>query len=63
MDNVLYVSGYRKCKWWLAVEWNTGRTIGELKSLTTGAASYADGRLYVLDERATVAFWSLASRA
>ncbi len=53
-DGVLYAGGYRKAKWWFAVDWRNGQTIAEQKELTTGAAIYADGRLYVLDERGTV---------
>jgi outer membrane protein assembly factor BamB len=54
-DGVLYSAGYRRPKWWLGVDWQSGRTCCELKELTTGAAIYADGRLYVLDERGTAA--------
>jgi outer membrane protein assembly factor BamB len=55
VGGVLYSAGYRRPKWWLGVDWQTGRTRCELKELTTGAAVYADGRLYVLDERGTAA--------
>jgi len=54
VDGVLYSAGYRKPKSWLAVDWQTGETKHELEALTTGAAVYADGRLYVLDERGNV---------
>lgn len=50
LDDVMYIAGYRKPKWWFAIDWKTGQTRGELKSLTTGAAIYADGRLYCLAE-------------
>jgi len=53
-DGVLYSAGYRKSKWWFAVDWRNGQTLAEQKELTTGAAIWADGRLYVLDERGTV---------
>jgi len=55
VDGVLYSAGYRRPKWWFAVDWQTGRTRCEQKELSTGAAVYADGRLYVLDERGTAA--------
>lgn len=55
VGNTLFASGYREAKWWLGIDWRTGRTTCELKDLTTGAAVYADQRLYVLDERGTVA--------
>lgn len=50
VGNVLYAAGYRKPKHWFAVDWQTGQTLAELKSLTTGAAVYAEGRLYCLAE-------------
>ena len=49
-DGQLYGSGYRKHKSWLALDWQSGRTRYELKDLATGAAVYADGRLYCLAE-------------
>lgn len=55
IDGTLFASGYRRSKWWFGVDWQTGKTKYELKDLTTGAAIYADGRLYCLDERGTVA--------
>jgi outer membrane protein assembly factor BamB len=54
VDGTLFATGYRKSKWWLGIDWETGRTRSECKELTTGAAIYADGRLYCLDERGTV---------
>jgi outer membrane protein assembly factor BamB len=51
VDGVLYSAGYRKSKWWFATDWQTGKTKYELKDFTTGAAIYADGRLYCLDEK------------
>jgi len=51
----LYTSGYRRPKWWLSLDWKTGETRGELKGLTSGAAIYADGRLYVQAEDGAVA--------
>jgi hypothetical protein len=55
VDNTLFISGYRDVKWWLAIDWPTGRTLCELKDLTTGAAIYAGRRLYILDEEGTAA--------
>jgi outer membrane protein assembly factor BamB len=55
VDGTLFASGYRDIKSWLAIDWQTGRTQGEIKDLTTGAAIYADGRLYVLAEEGTAA--------
>ncbi|NQT40815.1 MAG: PQQ-binding-like beta-propeller repeat protein [Planctomycetes bacterium] len=54
LDGTLYAGGYKKSKWWFGVDWRTGQTKCELKDFTTGAAIYADGRLYVLDERGAV---------
>jgi len=54
VGNTLYGSGY-KAKWWMAVDWKTGQTRHELKDLTTGAALYADNRLYLFDEKGTMA--------
>ena len=51
VDGVLYSAGYRESKWWFAVDWQTGDTKYELEDFTTGAAIYADGRLYCLDEK------------
>jgi len=55
VDGVLYAAGYRKAKHWFAIDWETGKTLYEHNDLTTGAAIYADGRLYIQDERGTVA--------
>jgi outer membrane protein assembly factor BamB len=55
VDGTLYAAGYKKSKWWFGLDWQTGRRKYELKDLTTGAAIYADGRLYCLDERGNVA--------
>ena len=54
VDGTLFAAGYRKSKWWFGVDWQTGRTKYELKDFTTGAAIYADGRLYCLDEKGSV---------
>lgn len=51
VDGTLYAAGYRRNKWWMALDWRTGETTATLKALTTGAAIYADGRLYCLDEK------------
>jgi outer membrane protein assembly factor BamB len=50
VDGVLYGSGYQKHKSWLSIDWRTGQTRYEYKGLTTGAAVYAEGRLYCLAE-------------
>jgi hypothetical protein len=55
VDGTLFAAGYRESKWWFGIDWQTGWTKYELKELTTGAAIYADGRLYCLDERGRVA--------
>ena len=55
VDGTLFISGYRDVKWWLGIDWQTGQTLCELKDLTTGAAIYADQRLYVLDEEGRAA--------
>jgi outer membrane protein assembly factor BamB len=55
VDGTLFAAGYRKPKWWFGLDWQTGETRYELQSLTTGAAIYADGRLYCLDESGAVA--------
>jgi len=54
VDDTLFAAGYKKSKWWFAVDWHTGKTKYELKDLTTGAAIYADERLYCLDESGAV---------
>jgi outer membrane protein assembly factor BamB len=54
VGDTLFAAGYRRSKWWIGIDWRTGDTKCELKALTTGAALYADGRLYCLDERGTV---------
>lgn len=55
VDGILFAAGYKNSKWWFGVDWQTGQTKYELKALTTGAAIYADGRLYCFDESGTVA--------
>lgn len=55
VNQTLYAAGYKKSRWWFAIDWKTGKTKYELKDFTTGAAIYADGRLYCLDERGSVA--------
>jgi len=54
LDGTLYAAGYDKEKWWHGVDWQTGETAVELKDFTTGAALYADGRLYVMDMQGAV---------
>ena len=54
IDDTLFAAGYRKSKWWFGLDWQTGEVKCELKDFTTGAAVYADGQLYCLDERGKV---------
>ena len=54
-NGTLYAAGYERSRWWFAIDWRTGSTKYEFKDLTTGAAIYADDRLYCLDEQGTVA--------
>lgn len=49
-DGALYGSGYRNSKSWWRLDWETGKTRYELKDPISGAAVYADGRLYCLAE-------------
>lgn len=51
VNDTLFSAGYRESKWWFGTDWQTGRTKYELKDFTTGAAIYADGQLYCLDEK------------
>ena len=55
VDGLLYGSGYTKHKSWLCVDWKSGQTRYEFKGLTTGAAVWADGRLYCQAENGRVA--------
>jgi outer membrane protein assembly factor BamB len=55
VDGALFAARYRRPKWWFVVDWRTGQTRHELQELTTGAAIFADGRLYCLDESGTAA--------
>ena len=61
VDGTLYSAGYRRDKWWRGVDWRTGATTSELKELTTGAATYADGQLYCLDEKGRAGLIGLGS--
>jgi outer membrane protein assembly factor BamB len=54
VNNTFFAAGYRKNKWWMELDWQTGEVKSQLKQLTTGAAIYADHRLYCLDEQGTV---------
>lgn len=54
VDGVLYAAGYTRPKWWFGFDWKTGETRYEMEDFTTGAAIYADGRLYLLDEQGNV---------
>ncbi len=55
VGNTLFAAGYRGSKWWFGIDWQTGQTRVEQKELSTGAAIFADDRLYVWDERGTAA--------
>ena len=55
VDGLLYGSGYRKHKSWLSMDWQLGRIRYESNALTSGAAVYADGRLYCLAEEGRAA--------
>lgn len=55
VDDTLFTAGYKKHKWWFAVDWKSGKIKYELKELTTGAAIYADNHLYCLDEKGNIA--------
>jgi len=55
VDGALYASGYRKSKSWFCLDWSSGQVRCELKALTTGAAIWAEGRLYCLAEDGRVA--------
>jgi outer membrane protein assembly factor BamB len=54
VDGVLYSSGYSKPRHWFAVDWQTGQTRQELKEPASGAAIFADGRLYCLEDTGTM---------
>lgn len=54
VDGMLYAAGYDATKTWHAIDWNTGETKYESDAFTTGAALYADGRLYVMDQHGAV---------
>ena len=59
VGKTLVAAGYKKSKWWFAVDWRTGRTTAELKDFTTGAALWADGRIYCFDETGAVGLLQL----
>lgn len=60
IDGILFSAGYKKSKWWFAVDWQTGQTKYELKDFTTGAAIHADNRLYCFDEQGKVGLLKIA---
>ena len=61
LDNTLLAAGYKREKWWLGMDWGTGETKYELKDFSTGAAVYADNRLYCFDERGKVGLLKVGS--
>ena len=63
LDGLLYGSGYKKHKSWLAIDWKSGEIRHEFKGLTSGAAVYADGRLYCLAEDGRAALLRPTPRA
>jgi outer membrane protein assembly factor BamB len=60
-DGVLYGGGHKRVKGWAAVDWATGARKAELPGLATGAAIWADGRLYALAEDGRMALLTPAS--
>jgi outer membrane protein assembly factor BamB len=50
LNGSLFISGYRKSKFWMCVDWHSGDTRYQFKDLTTGAALVAEDRLYCLAE-------------
>jgi len=50
LGDTLYAAGYRRNKHWFGFDWHSGETRCENEDFTTGAAIYADKRLYVFDE-------------
>ncbi len=54
VGDTLYAAGYHRLRRWFAIDWKTGEAKDELDDFTTGAAMYADGRLYVLDQQGSV---------
>ena len=54
VGETLYTAGYRRAKRWFGLDWRSGKTRRESNELTTGAAIWAEGRLYCLDEQGKV---------
>ena len=54
VDDTLFAAEYRKSKQWFATDWQSGERKSQLEHFSTGAAIFADGRLYLLDETGTV---------
>lgn len=52
--DILFGSGYRKNRDWVAVDWATGRVRASLAGLPIGSAVWADGRVYAQSERGTL---------
>ena len=62
VDGVLYSSGYSRPRHWFAIDWQTGRTRAEIENLTSGAAIWADGRLYCLEQNGTMNLLTIRPR-
>ena len=61
VDGVVYAGGYSKFRNWIGVDWKSGQTRCELKTLASGAAICADGRFYCLAQNGTAALVKPAS--
>jgi outer membrane protein assembly factor BamB len=55
VDGTIYGSGYRNFRGWRGLDWRTGKTKFHVRDLDSGAATWADGRLYILSESGTAA--------
>jgi outer membrane protein assembly factor BamB len=55
VEGFLYGGGHTKVRGWACVDTRTGKTRYETRDLPKGSVIYADGRLYCLSERGTMA--------
>jgi len=60
---ILFASGYRDVRGWRGIDWKNGRTVCRLEELAPGAAVAAEGRLYCLSQKGTVAILKPAGDA